>query len=533
MTALHAGERTHSGMLPQSRTLELAPADTPRGGHETGREHRHRPAPGVQHGREETLRGTSLPERVPPQPGFAPGKEVGRGNPSRGGSAPNRVFVLDRHGRPLMPCHPARARQLLRRHRARVHRLVPFVIRLVDRDGTATPCVGLGIDPGSTASGLALHRVESTSSGDIRQVLFGLELHHRSALIHKRMGQRADFRRRRRSANLRHRAPRFANRTRTPGWLAPSLWSRVQHLESWTRRLARWAPITGVDLELVRFDLQQMENPEIHGVEYQQGTLLGCEVREYLLEKWGRQCAYCDAENVPLNLDHVVSRSRGGSNRVSNLTLACVPCNERKGSRPVETFLAHDPKRLARVQARLRTPLRDAAAVNSTRWAVKSRLARLGLSVACWSGGRTKWNRHRFVVAKSHVADAAVCGDLAGVRGWDRLPVVVHASSRGTHQRTRTDAFGFPRLALPRSKTVHGFATGDLVVAMVPLGRKAAGYHTGRVAVRTSGSFRVGSTDGISWKTCRLLQRADGYSYSEGAAAPPRPDGRGFRGART
>ncbi|EQD69906.1 HNH endonuclease, partial [mine drainage metagenome] len=166
---------------------------------------------------------------------------------------------------------------------------------------------------------------------------------------------------------------------------------------------------------------------------------------------------------VPLNLDHVAPKSLGGSNRASNLTLACIPCNQAKGSQPVEEFLANDPKRLARVKTQLRTPLRDAAAVNATRWAVKARLEALGLPVACWSGGRTKWNRHRLFVAKSHVADAAVCGDVQGVRNVGVVYLVAAATGRGSHQRTRTDAYGFFRLALPRTKRIHGFATGDLV----------------------------------------------------------------------
>jgi hypothetical protein len=60
----------------------------------------------------------------------------------------------------------------------------------------------------------------------------------------------------------------------------------------------------------------------------------GCEVREYLLEKWGRTCAYCGAQNVPLNLDHLHPRSRGGSDRISNLALACVACNQAKNATP-------------------------------------------------------------------------------------------------------------------------------------------------------------------------------------------------------
>ena len=44
-----------------------------------------------------------------------------------------KVFVLDKDHKPLMPCGPARARKLLKAGRARVHKLQPFTIRIVDR----------------------------------------------------------------------------------------------------------------------------------------------------------------------------------------------------------------------------------------------------------------------------------------------------------------------------------------------------------------------------------------------------------------
>lgn len=94
---------------------------------------------------------------------------------------------------------------------------------------------------------------------------------------------------------------------------------------------------------------------------------MGYEVREYLLEKWNRTCAYCGAENVPLEIDHIRPRSRGGSNRVANLTLACRPCNEKKGSRPAEVFLPKKPEALKTILSGAKAPLKDAAAVNATR----------------------------------------------------------------------------------------------------------------------------------------------------------------------
>ncbi len=244
----------------------------------------------------------------------------------------------------------------MRKGRARVHRVVPFVIRLVDVDATTPGIevdgVELGIDPGSKHTGMA---VFTTDRAGTRQAVFLADLIHRGLTIKNAMTARKQLRRGRRSRNLRYRAPRFDNRRRRPVdgldvWLAPSTRHRVVTTLSWVDRLAGWAPVTNVWVEAVRFDTQQMENPEIAGVQYQQGTLAGFEVREYLLTKYGHTCVYCDTQGVPLNIDHVRPRSKGGSDRVSNLVLACVPCNQAKDARPVETFLAHDPARLARIK---------------------------------------------------------------------------------------------------------------------------------------------------------------------------------------
>ena len=56
--------------------------------------------------------------------------------------------------------------------------------------------------------------------------------------------------------------------------------------------------------------------------EYQQGELYGYEVREYLLEKLGhKKCCYCHTENIPLEVEHIIPKSRHGSVRVDNLSV--------------------------------------------------------------------------------------------------------------------------------------------------------------------------------------------------------------------
>ena len=273
------------------------------------------------------------------------------------------VLVLDKRKTPLMPCTEKRARLLLDRGRAVVVKLYPLTIRLRDRVGGETQPVRIKLDPGSKTTGIAVTREEDGNKGTA--VLFLAELTHRGRQISEGLTSRRACRRRRRG-NLRYRAPRFDNRRRPQGWLPPSLKHRVDTTTSLVERLRKLCPVTGIAVERVRFDMQLLENPEISGVGYQQGTLAGYEVREYILERDGRCCAYCGVTDVPLNLDHVIPRSRGGSNRVSNLVCACVPCNEEKGPQPVEVFLKADPRRLAAVKARLKAPLKDAAAVNAT-----------------------------------------------------------------------------------------------------------------------------------------------------------------------
>ena len=435
-----------------------------------------------------------------------------------------RVFVLDTNKRPLSPCHPARARQLLRKSKAAVFRRVPFTIILkYVPEGDPTP-VRVKLDPGSKTTGIAL--VMKRRGTD--EVVWAAELEHKGLEVKAKLDKRRAIRRARRARKTRYRPSQFLNRRRKEGWLPPSLKSRVNNVVTWMRRLCRWAYVNGIAMELVKFDTQAMQNPEVSGIEYQQGTLFGYEVREYLLatrflsetlvplgEKWERRCAYCGAENVPLEVDHIVPRSRGGSDRVSNLTLVCHTCNQRKGNRPVEEFLLWKPEVLNKVLSQAKTPLRDAAAVNTTRFVLLERLRATGLPVEVGTGGRTKFNRTTQGYPKAHWIDAACVGQSgSAVRLSPETNVLsIKAMGRGSRQMCRMDRYGFPRTGPKMARTVHEFRTGDLVRANVQNGRHA-GVHTGYATVRASGSFRVGNADGVSWRHCRLLQRGDGYRYN-------------------
>lgn len=430
---------------------------------------------------------------------------------------PGRVFVLGKGQNPLMPCHPARARALLKRGAAVIHRLYPLVIRLKHRSSGATQPVIIKLDPGARTTGVAVVRAEAPQPKN-QHVLFTAELTHRGEQIRDSLTQRRQFRRSRRGRKTRYRAPRFDNRGGDKtGWLPPSLRHRLETIASLLARIRRWSPVTGHAVESVRFDTQLMQYPEITGAEYQRGTLAGTEVREYVLERGGHRCAYCGKANVPLNLDHIEPRTRGGSNRVSNLVPACVPCNTAKGPRDVREFVK-EPKRLLAILAQTQQSLAGAAAVNATRNAIVRLLESTGLPVETATGGRTKWNRTRFGLPKTHALDAACVGQVEHLIGATISPLAIRCTGRGSHQRRRLTAYGFPRgRPLPRKKNHCGFRTGDMVRASVPAGAKRGSYF-GRVAVRATVNFNVqtkrGVVQGIAHRHCVITQRADGYAYA-------------------
>lgn len=204
--------------------------------------------------------------------------------------------------------------------------------------------------------------------------------------------------------------------------------------------------------------------------------------------------------------------------------LSCHDCNAAKGNLTAAEW------GYPQVQAQAKTPLKDAAAVNATRFKVVEALQGLGLVVGTWSGGRTRWNRERFGIEKTHALDALCVGEVAGVQPGRLKTLVIKACGRGQHCRTLWTKHGFPRASLPRKKMVAGFITGDLVRAVVPAPLKTAGTHLGRISVRTTGSCAVrttmGTIDGINVKYLRLIQRGDGYEYvstvlGEGRFSPP------------
>ncbi|MBS3953594.1 MAG: HNH endonuclease [Methylomicrobium sp.] len=426
----------------------------------------------------------------------------------------NQVFVLDTRCKPLTPCHPARARALLKNGKAAVFRRIPFtiVLKTAIPDAVVKPLT-VKIDPGSKITGLAL------AEGNGR-IVFGAELEHRGTAIKARLDSRRTSRRLRRHRKTRYRAARFNNRMRTEGWLPPSLQHRVETTMTWVNRFRQWANIEGIAVERVKFDMQLMQNPEISGVEYQQGTLQGYSVREYLLEKWGRKCAYCATENVPLQVEHVKARANGGSNNVSNLTLACEPCNSKKGTKDIAVFLQKKPDVLKRIMAQIKKPLTDAAAVNTTRNKLFTELLKTGLPVETGTGAQTKFNRTRLNYPKAHWIDAACVGDSATTvtLNPELKPLLIKATGHGTRQMVSMDKYGFPRTQAKSGKMVNGIQTGDLVKIIQPKGKYVGRYVARVSSIKTVNQYLSipvnGVPVGFPSKLATLIQKADGYAYA-------------------
>lgn len=422
----------------------------------------------------------------------------------------NFVFVLDTNKQPLDPVNPGQARRLLTQNKAAVYRRYPFTIILkYASEKPPTKQYEIKIDPGSKTTGLALLQGH--------EVIWVAELIKRGNQIKNDIESRRAIRRNRRNRKTRYRQPRFLNRTRVAGWLPPSLASRVENIVTWVNRLRRYVPVTGISQELVKFDTQSMQSPEISGIKYTQGELAGYEIRQYLLEKWGRKCAYCGVKNTPLEVEHIHPKSKGGSSRVSNLTIACRNCNLAKGNRDIKDWMSGKPDILSRVLKLASQPLKDAAAVNSTRWALFNQLKQTGLPVTTGTGGQTQYNRTRMGLPKTHWLDAACVGVVEPLKILTWQPLLITAKGWGNRQMCTPNKYGFPNKHRTRCKTFFGFQTGDMVRAVLPSG-KFAGTHVGRLAVRESGVFDLrtawGKISPVRHKYCKTVHRNDGYMYA-------------------
>lgn len=236
-----------------------------------------------------------------------------------------------------MPCTQRKARILLKENKAKIIRYQPFTIQLTVPTGESTQEVHLGVDTGAKHIGIA------ATSGN--KVLVKGEIELRDD-IHKNMQTRFALRRDRRNRNTRYREVRFLNRKRRDGWLPPTIQSKLDAIFMWIDRFCDLLPNPILHIEVGKFDIQKMINPDIENEEYQNGQCAGYyDVRYFVFARDNYTCQVCKKQNKILNTHHLLYKSRGGSDRADNLITVCTDChsseNHKEGGILYEWMLKH------------------------------------------------------------------------------------------------------------------------------------------------------------------------------------------------
>jgi len=447
------------------------------------------------------------------------------------------VHIVNKHGEPLMPCSPRKARLLLKSGKATLYKGKTgyFTIQLLYGSSGYKQSVTVGVDTGSKRTPIV-----AVSNG---KVLYAKEIILRSGNVKKQLGDRRRYRRNRRN-RLRYRKPRFENRVKTkcsrcginnvlkkekgkagratlcrpcqgkkgqgqkPHVLMPSVKHRADSILNDIRKLSKSLPINNVIVETTSFDTQKMSNPNIQGEEYQRGTLFGCEVWYYLINKFGNKCAYCGGASGDnkLETEHVFPKSKGGTDKVSNLVPACRKCNEDKGSKTLsqwESLLSLESESKLR-DARLRSIPKiekQSYLKKGFQYSALTQSYKNYLLDELWgmyetretTGAFTKWRRGQLELKKSQINDAMV---IAADNGCLELPdsylIEKQIKKRRPAEYISPTKKGTPIVKRPWEPEVYGFRLWDRVLCKHPQLGEVVGYVT---TMRQGGSFRVGSLD--------------------------------------
>ena len=400
----------------------------------------------------------------------------------------------------------------------------PHAVQCFSRHWSRKQSIQVGIDPGAKTTGIAVI-VDGT-------LVWSAQVQHRGERIRRALEQRRGARsarrcRRKRRAGREAKPARWKYRTRPAGWLPPSLWHRVQSTVRWVKWCLRFATAGGAVVSFVRvevsgFDVAKLRDPTLEGSDYQRGPLYRANLREAVYERDGRWCLYCGSAER-LEIDHVVPRSRGGSDAPHNRVAACHACNHEKDNRRLEAWLEEvereaTPRRRAtlldhhgnvlRYTAALaagKVPLRAAAAVNVAAPRLALELAKLGPVCECTGADTAAW-RNNARLPKAHWIDAlcAVRREKTAASTSGR-PLEISMIGRGRRLVVKRNASGFPRLKNDgrivdshRETPPHGLRAGDTVRGNQPSkkgqivrGTLSTARHDGRCTVKTRAGARI------------------------------------------
>ena len=301
------------------------------------------------------------------------------------------VFVLNQHGKPLMPCKPRKARLLLKQGKAKVVKRTPFTLQLLHGSAGYKQSITLGVDSGYLNIGL--------SAVTEKQELFSAEVQLRNDIV-KLNSERRQYRRTRRSRKTWYRKPRFLNRgNKGKDWLAPSIQNKLDSHFKAIHQVQEILPVSKIIVEVAAFDIQKIKaDGNIQGKEYQQGEQLGFwNVREYVLYRDGHNCQHCKGKSKDpiLNVHHIKSRQTGGD-RPSNLITLCATCHGKyhKGDIKLNVKSANGFK--------------AETFMSMVRWKLVNQLRDCGHNVSHTYGHITKHNRIQQSLPKTHATDAFV-----------------------------------------------------------------------------------------------------------------------------
>jgi N6-L-threonylcarbamoyladenine synthase len=419
------------------------------------------------------------------------------------------VYVLNKHGRPLMPCSPAKARHLLKDGKAVVKHRTPFTIQLIHGASGYKQEVILGVDAGSKTIGLSA----STKTKE----LFAANVLPRNDVVNK-LSTRREFRRARRNRKTRHRQARFNNRVHSKhkGWFAPSVEVKIQEHITPIKRICDILPISKVVVETAEFDLQKIKAVQLgekvpEGEDYQKGEMYGeYNVRQYVLKRDNYSCRICGCKEAKFHVHHIETRKAGG-NAPDNLITLCENCHEKLHKGAINPDVVGKRK--------LRST-RDAAFMGIMRKTLICRLTdELDIPVAETMGYITKATRTEYLqLAKTHTSDALAIAQgkhgfdinhLTTVELSDRIYVVKPVKHHNRQLHRATILKNGIRKANQAIKYVFGYRLFDKV--------QFNGQDCFIWARRTSGYFAVKTIDGkvihnsASFKKLKLLEKSSNY----------------------
>lgn len=418
-----------------------------------------------------------------------------------------QACVLDQQGQPLMPTtRLGKVYRLLKTKKARIVSYEPFTIQLnYEPDTHIIQRMTLGVDSGAIHSGYSV--------ANENREYYNSEVIARDD-ISRNLSDRHMCRQNRRSRKTRYRKARFNNRkNKKKGWLPPSLQQKIAVQINEIDHLHRYFPIETIIVEVAEFDIQKIKNPNISGIEYQQGTLQGYNIRNYLLEKHKRKCFYCGKTVSDFEVEHMTPKARGGSNRIDNLTLSCHDCNQKKDTLTAEEFIKQtlSAKKAATKLKQLPNEKRlfkYMAHMNATRWALYNVIEEKYPNVKTTYGYITKYNRIQAGLPKAHHIDAKCITGFATVPSMEQTVIKMKMRRHNRQLHRATFSKGHVRKVASLPTVIFGFRLYDLVL-----------FNNHRYYIksrRSTGSFMLASVEGLKdenrmYKKLTLLAHTNAY----------------------